>query len=48
MFDFAAERQLVLEGRAYIFYVFSLINENAIEDYYEVYLPICEGGGKIS
>lgn len=48
MYDFAAERQLVLEGRAYIFYVFSLINENAMEDYYEIYLPICKNERKIS
>lgn len=40
MLDYAAENHLACESYAYAFYVYSILNDHQIDDYYEIYLPI--------
>ena len=40
MLDYAAENNLACESYAYAFYVYSILNDRRIDDYYEIYLPI--------
>lgn len=40
MLDYAAENYLACESYAYAFYVYSILNDRQIDDYYEIYLPI--------
>ena len=38
--DIYAEDHLACESYAYAFYVYSILNDHQIDDYYEIYLPI--------
>lgn len=40
MQEFAEEKHMKCASRGYGFYVFSMLNQDVIKNYFEIYLPI--------